>query len=166
MRQQIITQLRQYFKVQELVCPHTYLRFGDDSWFILSTDFLHTLLVLRRDILKVPLIANTYLWDKNYDTYIRTKDSSVLPTGIATQRGHRCNLCALVQERTAAGQNYLSAHMLGKGGDFISNHMTAYTMRDKIKRNKTLLPVNTRIEKDVTWLHADTYDWGTKLYEF
>lgn len=136
-RQEIIQELRKYFKIQELVCPHVFKKHGKHSWMFLSTLYLHTLLVLRTKILKVPLVCNTKM---------------------LTQRGLRCNLCDIVQEKTDADIVYLSAHHLGIGGDLSSPEMTAEEMRQKIEEKQDLLPYPVRIEDDVTWLHIDCYD--------
>lgn len=139
-RSEIITALKRYFKIQELVCPHVFAKHGEISWMFLSTLYLHTLLVLRRDILKVPLVCNTTT---------------------LTQRGLRCNLCEIVKAKTDADIVYLSAHHLGIGGDLSSPEMTAEEMRRKIEDNSDLLPYPIRIEKGVNWLHIDCYDTGT-----
>lgn len=133
-RNETITQLRAFFDVSELVCPHTYKRFGELSWQFFDTNTLHTLLVLRRDILCVPMMINAV-------------DS--------TQRGLRCNLCSIVKGQK---KQYLSAHLMGKGFDVVSNEMTAQQMRDKIFENADKLPVPIRIEDGVSWLHFDTFD--------
>ena len=44
--------------------------------------------------------------------------------------------------------------------------ITAVEARAIIKDKQKLLPYNIRIEKDVSWLHFDTYDAGVKVYEF
>lgn len=31
-RNELITQLKKHFKIQELVCPHCYKKFKDNSW--------------------------------------------------------------------------------------------------------------------------------------
>jgi len=148
-RTEIIKELRNYFSIQELVCPHTFKRFGETAWQFLSTPYLHTLLVVRRDILKVSMTCNNY--------------SS---GGVFTQRGNRCNLCQMVRDKTAAGSIYMSAHVLCQGGDFSSDQMGAEMMRQTIKKNKELLPYNIRIERTVNWLHMDVYDTGEKVFEF
>ena len=58
-RGEIIKQLKKYFKLSELVCPHILNRFGDTAWMFLSTQILHTLLVLRTEIINKPLIINS-----------------------------------------------------------------------------------------------------------
>lgn len=147
-RQQIITELKTYFKITELVCPHTYSAWGDNSWNFLDTNYLHTLLVLRRDIFKLPMVCNT-----------KTQ----------TQRGTRCNLCQLVKDKTSRNEVYLTQHLFGKGGDFniAGNVLTAENMRTLIKTHQSLLPVPIRIERHVSWLHFDVMNYtASKIYEF
>lgn len=136
-RQEIISSLKKYFKITELVCPHVFKKHGERSWKFLVTIYLHTLLVLRRDILQVPLVCNT---------------------ATLTQRGLRCNLCDIVKENTEDDIVYLSAHHLGIGGDLSSPEMTAEEMRQKIEEKQDLLPYPVRIELKVNWLHIDCYD--------
>ena len=104
-RKEIITELKKFFSVKELVCNHIYSKFGELSWSFIRTEQLHTILVIRRDILKVPLTCN---------------DNSTF-----TQRGVRCNLCQLVKDKTNAGKIYMSSHVLGAGNDFQSPNMTS-----------------------------------------
>ncbi len=141
-RQQIISELKKYFDIRELVCPHTFKRFGNNSWQFLDTEILHVLLVLRQDILKTPLTINDY----------HRGDSH-------TQRGLRCNLCQLVKDKTAQGEIYLSAHVNGAGLDLIAKGITAEQTRKKIESFKSLLPYPVRLEKNVNWVHIDIYDY-------
>lgn len=144
-RNQIITEIKKYFSVKELVCNHTYAEWGENSWQFLDTDFLHALLVIRRDILKSGMVCNS---------------------GSATDRGLRCNRCDLVKSK----QNvYLSAHILGKAGDFTVSGMSAEEARQKIKASALMLPCNVRIEDGVSWLHIDVLPQvgiNQKVYEF
>lgn len=133
-RKEIIEQLKKYFKLSELVCPHILKRFGDTAWMFLSTQILHTLLVLRTEIINKPLIINTTS---------------------STQRGMRCNICPVVKEKTTA---YESAHCNGIGFDIIVVGMNAEDARTIIKQNEDKLPYPIRLEEDVTWLHIDCYD--------
>lgn len=144
-RQKIIAELSPYFKVQELVCPHIYKKWGEASWQFLDTDFLKTLLVIRRDILSLPMVCNT---------------------ANQSQRGIRCNCCQLVKEKDGP---YISAHILGKAGDFSVIGMTAEDARHKIIAYSHLLPHNIRLEAGVSWLHIDTlpqYGIHSKVYIF
>lgn len=130
----LIEELKKYFNIKELVCNHIYAKHGERAWVFLDTTALHLLLILRRDILKIPLVCNTKT---------------------LTQRGMRCNRCEIVQGKSEA---YLSAHVTGKGFDLSSPAMSAEEMRLKIAENVELLPCKVRIEQDVTWLHIDCYD--------
>lgn len=141
-RSEIIKELKQYFKIKELVCHHTYNRYGENSWKFLNTEILEILLVLRTKILKVPLICNSYSMN-------------------LTQRGLRCNLCELNKDKTNKNIISLSAHSTGKGLDITSSKMSAEEMRKEIEKKSYLLPYPVRIEKNVSWLHIDCYDDGT-----
>ena len=144
-REEILTAIKPYFDVDELVCDHTFKKFGEKSWQFLDTDYLHCLLVIRRDIIKMPMWCNS-----------KTQK----------QRGLRCNRCQMVRGKSTV---YLSAHVLGKAGDFSIVGMTAEKARQKIKDNANLLPCPIRFEKGVSWLHFDTlpqYGVTDKVYEF
>ena len=148
-REQIISELKAYFSINEIVCNHTFTAFGESSWQFLDSELLHTLLVIRRDILKVPLTANDYA------------------NGIS-QRGLRCNLCELVRTKTNNNQIYLSAHCNGAGVDLIPDGMTAENARAIIASHKDLLPYPIRLETGCSWIHVDTYDYcnGNKINYF
>lgn len=137
-RAKIIDKLQQFFTIKELVCEHTLARFGNKAWQFFDTDTLHTLLVIRKDILKVPLTCNI---------------NSVY------QRGLRCNICPLVKSKQT---NYLSAHVMGKGFDFVSQDMSAAQMRSLIVQHQDLLPIPIRLEGGVSWLHVDTFQTNDK----
>lgn len=137
-RKEIITQLSEYFDIKELVCKHTYAAFGQRAWQFLDTEYLHCLLIIRRDILGVSMTCNS---------------------GGRNQRGLRCNLCQIVQDKTKAGKIYLSAHVNGAGGDFDARGMTAEEVRRAIEQKADILPYPIRMEAGVTWLHFDVYDY-------
>ena len=144
-RQEILTAIKPYFDIEELVCDHTYAKWKEQAWQFLDTDYLHALLVIRRDILKKPMWCNS-----------STKH----------QRGLRCNMCQMVKEKKAV---YLSSHLFGKAGDFTISGMTAEQARQAIKKSADLLPCNIRLEKAVTWLHFDVLPQSgvtEKVYEF
>lgn len=144
-RDEIIRELHRYFQVSELVCDHTHSKWGERAWQFLDTAFLHNLLVIRRDILQVPMTCNH---------------------AGANQRGLRCNRCELVAEKSSV---YLSSHILGKAGDFTVQGMTAQEARSRIRDNAHMLPYPLRMEGGVNWLHIDTlpqYGIDQKVYEF
>ena len=144
-REQIIRELHKYFQVRELVCSHVFSKWGERSWQFLSTDYLHNLLVIRRDILQMPMVCN-------HDG--------------AEQRGLRCNMCKMVKEKKEA---YLSSHILGRAGDFSVQGLTAQEARSRIRAMQNLLPYPMRMEGGVSWLHIDTlpqFGIEAKVYEF
>ena len=94
-REEILTAIRPYFDIDELVCNHTVAKWGDKSWQFLDTDFLHCLLVIRRDIVKRAMWCNG---------------------SQKKQRGLRCNRCDMVRSKSSV---YLSSHVLGKAGGIV-----------------------------------------------
>ena len=143
-RSEIIAELKKYFDIRELVCPHTYKAFGDKAWQFLDTEILETILIVRRDIIKKPMTCNDYH----------------IGGGI-TQRGLRCNICKLVQDKSVKNQIYLSAHCNGAGFDFVVTGMSSDAVRKSIEANSNLLPHQVRMENAVSWLHIDCYDNGS-----
>lgn len=144
-REDVLREVGRFFSIEELVCSHTFAKWGVSSWQFLDTDFLHCLLVIRRDILQVPMTCN----HKG-----------------ATQRGLRCNRCDLVKEKKNA---YLSSHILGKAGDFTCAGLTADEARKRIRTMQNLLPCPIRLEDGVSWLHFDVlpqYGIEAKVYGF
>ena len=144
-RDKIIRELHNYFQVSELVCEHTHSKWGERSWQFLDTNYLACLLVIRRDILQLPMTCNH--------------------SG-ANQRGLRCNRCDLVKDKSSV---YLSSHVLGKAGDFTVKGLTAQEARSRIRNMAILLPCPIRMEGGVSWLHFDVlpqYGVTTKVYEF
>ena len=144
-RDKIIRELHNYFQVSELVCEHTFSKWGERSWQFLDTNFLACLLIIRRDILQLPMTCNH--------------------SG-AKQRGLRCNRCELVKDKSSV---YLSSHILGKAGDFTVQGLTAQEARSRIRNMAHVLPCNIRMEGGVSWLHFDVlpqYGIDVKVYEF
>ena len=148
-RSELIKELKKYFKIKELVDKTTYEKWKESAWNFFGNDILETLLVLRRDILQVPLVINDWAFKGN-----------------CQQRGLRTNLSQLVKDKTDKGQLYLSMHSMGKAIDAVSSKLTAAKMRDLILKNQNLLPCNIRIEGGVSWLHFDVMDMGVKVYVF
>lgn len=149
-REEILKAIKPYFEISELVCDHVYAKWKEDAWKFLDTDYLHALLIIRRDIIKLPMWCTS-----------KTQK----------QRGLRCNRCQIVRSKNVP---YLSPHVLGKAGDFTITGMTASAAREKIKANADLLPCKVRLEKwdangkEISWLHIDVIDEpkNAKVYEF
>ncbi len=140
-----------FFSVKELVCQHVYDRYGEGAAMFLDDKLIATLNTIREKILCAPMTVNN--WHLG---------------GSFTQRGLRCNLCALVKGKTDIGRLYLSAHLLGKAVDCNVEGMTAEEARHRIIDAQELLPHPIRLEDDVSWLHIDVYNngKGEKVYLF
>ncbi|MEE0969944.1 MAG: hypothetical protein U0M06_11295, partial [Clostridia bacterium] len=65
--------IKDYFDIKELVCPHVYNKFREYAWRFFDPRLLDTLLVIREKINK-PIYVNN--WDMGGDF---------------SQRGLRCN---------------------------------------------------------------------------
>ncbi|MGN0091277.1 MAG: hypothetical protein ACI36Z_10055 [Alloprevotella sp.] len=134
--------IRDYFGIKELVCPHVYDAWGENAWKFLDDRLLDTLLVIREKIDK-PIVVNNWAKGGNY-----------------SQRGLRCNVCQLVREKSEQKKVYVTAHLQGKAVDFSVNGMTAEEVRRWIVKNQILLPYPVRLESDVTWVHLDVRNDG------
>lgn len=136
--------IQDYFNISELVCQHVFRKFGEGAWQFFDNRLLETLLVIRQNIGK-PITVNN--WHKG---------------GSFTQRGLRCNVCSLVSRNTRIEKAYMSAHIQGTGIDFDVKDMSAEQVRCWIEKHKSLLPYPIRLEKDVTWVHLDMRNDGSK----
>lgn len=140
----IIEEVKEFFKLQELVGPKEYQRDGELCWRYLRTELLETLLFVRRDILNVPITINTWHSGGEFD-----------------ERGFRSNVSDIVKEKTKSGILYISPHMLGCAVDFDAKGMTAEEVRKEIAKWEYLLPSPIRLERGTSWVHLDTYDCRT-----
>ena len=123
--------------VKEIVCPHTWDKFKDNSIKFLDKDLILCIDVVRNQILKKPIIIND---------------------GNNTQRGLRCNICEIPKAKTLANQIYLSQHLFGKAIDFTCKGFTIQQIHDLIIKYQDLLPCKIRlesIENAPTWCHID-----------
>lgn len=134
--------IKEYFAIHELVCPHVYNRFGEAAWEFLDKDLLDVLLFIREHLNR-PIYINNYKWG-----------------GDKSQRGLRCNCDPLVKEKVALEKVYLSSHIFGKAVDFNVKGMTAEEVRKWIADYQVYLPCKCRIEESVNWVHIDVLPYG------
>lgn len=134
--------IKDYFNIKELVCPHVYDKFGEYAWQFFDPRLLDTLLVIREKIGK-PIVVNNWAVGGDF-----------------SQRGLRCNICALVKEKTALEKLYMSAHNQGMAVDFDVTGMKAEEVRKWIKGNQIFLPYPIRLEEGVNWVHLDVRSDG------
>jgi len=137
-----------HFELYELVSKQVYDRYGETAWQFFDEKLLRTIDWIRETIGK-PITINNWFWGGDFD-----------------ERGLRCNLDPIVKGKTNNNKIYLSAHVLARAVDFDVSAMTAHEVRKWLIENKSGLPFNIRLEKDVNWVHLDTYDKGVKIYLF
>lgn len=147
-RNDLINIVKGYFNIREIVCPHVYEKFKNNSWQFISTELLHTLYILRTKIINAPMIVNNWSSKGSY-----------------SQRGLRCNLCNLVKSKSTV---YVSAHCLGKAVDFTVPDKSAEEVRRIIKSNIDKFEYPIRLEEGTSWVHIDCYtlDDSVKLTTF
>lgn len=139
-------QIKKYFDIKELVCPHV---FNNPSLRALAWDFfdprlLETLFVIREKLGRAIYVNN---WAVG---------------GSLSQRGLRCNVCKLVAEKTSLEKPYVSTHLQGTGIDFDVKGMSAKEVRVWLIENQDILPYPIRLEDKVTWVHLDVRNDGKK----
>lgn len=125
------------FEAHELVCPHIYEKYGEDSLKFIDPR-LKTWIEWFRATIDRKMTVNNYGFGNTWK-----------------QRGYRCNLCQIVKDKSFIGQLYLSAHTRFQAIDFDVDDMLAEEVRQWIDRHKKQMPVNIRIEAGVHWVHID-----------
>lgn len=146
----ILSEVKKYFHIKELIGRSTYKKYGESSWKFLDIRLLETLLILREKLGKKIFINN---WHRG---------------GKFSQRGLRTNVQQIFRNKFLKNVLYISAHVLGKAVDFDVEGMTAEQVRDWIKINQHLFPYKIRLEADVTWVHLDiiSESENPKVYVF
>jgi hypothetical protein len=158
-RQDIINRIKEkgYFIIQELVGPEVYKKHGNNSWFVLSTELLETVLFIREKKEKA-MTVNT--WHKG---------------GRFSQRCFRANIQQIVKGKTDKNILYTSGHPLGQGIDFDFEGETAEETRDWLLEIQDELPYKIRLEHKyastgvpITWVHLDVkyFKSNPKVYLF
>lgn len=137
------------FTIAELVCDHLYEEYGEEAWRYLRDEAIDWIDWFREKVGK-PVYVNTY---KFHD-------------GGSTQRGVRCNLCAIVKQKTSDNKVYVSPHMQGIAFDLHVQGMTTAEVHAILEAYKDDLPVPIRIEKGVPHVHIDTRNSGTDFIEY
>lgn len=159
--------IKQYFDLEELVCPHVSAQFGEMAWQFLDDRLLQTLYIIRKGIDR-PTFVNDWATGGSF-----------------SQRGLRCNICELVKSKTEADKVYMSAHNQGEAVDFHVQGMSANDVRLWIVKNQVLLPhpirlevgfnprglsdtaIRQRIATDtMTWVHLDLRGEGQRITYF
>ena len=140
-REQVINQIKNYFKIQEFVDQEVYSLYGQRSWRYFDTYLLNSILTIRKELEK-PITINNWLWGGNF-----------------SQRGLRHNKSEIVMKKT---RPYLSAHLMGKAIDFDVKGMKAHKFNCKIRLE------NKINNKPINWVHLDIVEekQNPKIYLF
>jgi len=132
--------MSEHFILQELVCKHTFDKYGKFAENFLDPRLIITLETIRERINK-PIFVNS--WDSG---------------GRFDERGLRCPHCDIVKKEIAKGNLYMSAHTLGRGVDFDVQGLLSDEVRLWIAKYKNWLPYPIRLEKGVSWVHLDLFN--------
>lgn len=116
------------FKLQELVPPEIYDKWGDKAWKFLDTRLLRSIQKLRSHF-GPATINNWHIFGDRYYSGLRPFD------------------CTVGAE--------MSQHKFGRAADMIFRDYNAENVRQGIREFEELFPFITFIEDDVSWLHID-----------
>lgn len=136
--------IKDYFSIEELVCPHVYNKFREYAWQFFDPRLLDVMLVIREKT-GLPIIVNN--WANG---------------GELSQRGLRTNISPIVKGKTALDKLYMSAHIQGMAWDFNVVGQTVEETHKWIVDNKILLPHPIRLEEPdgINRVHLDTRSDG------
>lgn len=140
-----------YFKIQELVCPHVYEKYGDKSWEFFNEEFLKDLDIVR-EVLRVPIIIN------NWSTGGKYRES-----------GNRCQFCSIVAKKIVNKELNMSMHNLYQAFDLKPKGLEIKKAVEIIMDNVHRFRAIKRIENPdytPTWLHIDAkgHNKGIKIF--
>lgn len=134
--------MMKHFKVQELVDPDTYAKYGDNSLKYFNADAL-TMLDNIREFFACPVTVNNWHTGGSFKWRgLRNPSSPVYSAG--------------------------SMHSKGRAFDCDVLGYTAEQARQKIIENKDnqLLRGVMRMEAGVNWLHIDNKPTSNRIYQF
>lgn len=137
-----------HFEIYELVSKKVYKKYGETAWQFFDEKLLRTIDLIR-DLFDAAITINDWQWGGNFQ-----------------QRGLRSNIDNIVKDHTNNNLLYCSAHCYGQAVDFDIEGYTAEEVRQYLKENKEFLPYPIRLENNVSWVHLDIRDTGSKVYIF
>lgn len=119
-----------YFRIEELVDPATFQKYGERCWSFFDPRILITLDAIRVFLGK-PITVNNWYWNGDREwSGLRTPNSAWYST--------------------------YSQHTFGRAIDFVVKGMDAPTVQSLLVENEELFPYLTRMEEDrPTWTHID-----------
>lgn len=129
-----------YFKLQELVSPLVFDKYGAFAWSFFDENILRDLDKIREKFGSA-LTINTWLFG-----------------GGTTQCGFRSNMDKMVKEKTGL---YCSAHTMGKAFDLHAYDSVKlfYLIKDMIERGELLAVkrLESRSNTHDGWVHIDSF---------
>lgn len=140
-----------YFKIQELVCPHVYKKYGDKAWEFFNKELLKDLDTVR-EVLGVVITINNWHIKGQY------KES-----------GNRCPFCSILAKKIDNKELNMSMHNLCQAFDLKPKGLEIKKAVDMIMDNVHRFKIIKRIENPnhtPTWLHIDTkgHHKGIKIF--
>lgn len=129
-----------YFKLQELVSPVVFNKYGEFAWSFFDEKILKDLDKIRETFGKA-ITINSWLYGGN-----------------TTQCGLRCNLDKLVKDKTTV---YCSAHTMGKAFDLhCSDNVKLFDLIYKMIISGELSAIKRLESQQSThngWVHVDSF---------
>ena len=136
-----------YFKLQELVSPLVFNKYGEFAWSFFDAEILKDLDKIREHFGSA-LTINTWLFGGN-----------------TTQCGLRSNMDKMVKEKTTL---YCSAHTMGKAFDLHAyDNVKLYGIIYKMIENDELKAVKRLEDRRSTkdgWVHIDSFQSDTVIF--
>ena len=143
-----------HFRIEELVSPEVFQKFGDSAWMFFSEDTLRDADTVR-DTWPNAIIINNWLWG-----------------GTLKQCGLRSNIDQIPKDKTRRGQLYLSAHCMGKAFDFhdskgnnkkLWEHLYALMLAGRLKSLRRMENWNAT-SSGGGWVHTDGFQANNIIF--
>ncbi|MCR5261955.1 MAG: hypothetical protein K6C94_08985 [Candidatus Gastranaerophilales bacterium] len=129
-----------YFKLQELVSPLVFNRYGEFAWAFFDENILRDLDLIRQNF-GSGIVINSWLFG-----------------GSTTQCGFRSNMDKMVKDKKNL---YCSPHTMGKAFDLhgFDNVKLFNLIKQMIKTDelKAIKRLETRSNTHDNWVHADSF---------
>lgn len=137
-----------YFKLQELVSPIVYNKFGEFAWCFFDENILRDLDLIRKRFGQA-ITINSWLYGGN-----------------TTQCGFRSNMDKLVQDKKTV---YCSAHCMGKATDLhSSDNVRLFNLIYELISKGELSAIKRLESRKSTkdgWVHIDSFQTDKIIFE-
>lgn len=136
-----------HYKLQELVSPIVYNKYGEFAWSFFDENLLKDIDLIRERFGSA-ITINTWLYGGN-----------------TTQCGFRSNMDKMVKEKKSL---YCSAHCMGKAFDFhcVDNVRLFGMIYDMIKKGelKAIKRLEDRRSTKDAWVHGDSFQTNEIIF--